>query len=222
MLVEKPARVEPSHVVLESPSFSPIGTLLRALQTLCFVPVTCAVLLYHHPRPEEVAFHLYLIPSDCSVRKVALGARKPGPGRAVGSPESPRGGPAGVRVGPVGAEPRGAQATPCPCARPCGCPCPPGLILCGLLPGVHGRQGSVPGTASCPLPRLPRGGPGSHPDTAEALSRTVCVAVHGVGGGGLRKHPLGRFRPHSAGQNLPAARQTPPRPLTALPAPRRP
>ena len=72
LLVKKPGRVEPSHVVLENPSFSPIGILLRTLHAaLHFVPVTCTVLLYPNPRPEEVVFHLYLIPSDCSVRKVA-------------------------------------------------------------------------------------------------------------------------------------------------------
>ncbi|XP_029783835.1 NACHT, LRR and PYD domains-containing protein 1 isoform X2 [Suricata suricatta] len=70
MLLEKPAQVEPAHVVLENPSFSPIGVLLRALQAaLGLMPVTCSVLLYHHPCPDEVAFHLYLIPSDGSIRK---------------------------------------------------------------------------------------------------------------------------------------------------------
>lgn len=72
ILVKEPGRVEPSHVVLENPSFSPIGVLLRTLHAaLCFVPATCTVLLCPHPRPEEVVFHLYLIPSDCSVREVA-------------------------------------------------------------------------------------------------------------------------------------------------------
>ncbi|XP_038521110.1 NACHT, LRR and PYD domains-containing protein 1 isoform X2 [Canis lupus familiaris] len=72
MLVETPARVEADHVVLENPSFSPIGVLLRTIHAaLRFLPVTCVVLLYHHLRPGEVAFHLYLIPSDYSIRKVA-------------------------------------------------------------------------------------------------------------------------------------------------------
>uniref|UniRef100_A0A8C0KUX4 NLR family pyrin domain containing 1 n=1 Tax=Canis lupus dingo TaxID=286419 RepID=A0A8C0KUX4_CANLU len=70
MLVETPARVEADHVVLENPSFSPIGVLLRTIHAaLRFLPVTCVVLLYHHLRPGEVAFHLYLIPSDYSIRK---------------------------------------------------------------------------------------------------------------------------------------------------------
>ncbi|XP_041628594.1 NACHT, LRR and PYD domains-containing protein 1 isoform X4 [Vulpes lagopus] len=70
MLVETPARVEADHVVLENPSFSPIGVLLRTIHAaLRFLPVTSVVLLYHHLRPGEVAFHLYLIPSDYSIRK---------------------------------------------------------------------------------------------------------------------------------------------------------
>ncbi|VFV28885.1 lrr and pyd, partial [Lynx pardinus] len=70
ILVKKPGRVEPSHVVLGNPSFSPMGILLRTLHAaLRFVPLTCTVLLYPNPRPEEVVFHPYLIPSDCSVRK---------------------------------------------------------------------------------------------------------------------------------------------------------
>lgn len=104
MLVEKPARVEASHAVLENPSFSPVGVLLRTLQAaLRFVPVTCSVLLYHHPRPGEVAFHVYLVPSDCSVPKVALGARRPGPGGLWATQRVPRWaswGPGGARGHP--------------------------------------------------------------------------------------------------------------------------
>ncbi|XP_006863542.1 PREDICTED: NACHT, LRR and PYD domains-containing protein 1 [Chrysochloris asiatica] len=70
MLLEKPARVEPSSTVLENPSFSPMGVLFRMIHTaLRFIPITSTVLLYHHRHPEEVTFHLYLIPSDCSIRK---------------------------------------------------------------------------------------------------------------------------------------------------------
>ncbi|XP_045840664.1 NACHT, LRR and PYD domains-containing protein 1-like isoform X2 [Meles meles] len=70
MLLEKPTRVELYHVVLEDPSFSPIGVLLRTIHAaLRFLPVTSMVLLYHHARPDETVFHLYLIPSDCCVRK---------------------------------------------------------------------------------------------------------------------------------------------------------
>ncbi|XP_047563582.1 NACHT, LRR and PYD domains-containing protein 1 isoform X1 [Lutra lutra] len=70
MLLEKPTRVELYHVVLEDPSFSPIGVFLRTIHAaLRFLPVTSMVLLYHHTRLDETVFHLYLIPSDCCVRK---------------------------------------------------------------------------------------------------------------------------------------------------------
>ncbi|EHH24424.1 Death effector filament-forming ced-4-like apoptosis protein [Macaca mulatta] len=70
MLLEKPARVELHHIVLENPSFSPLGVLLKVIHsTLRFFPINSLVLLYHRLHPEEVTFHLYLIPSDCSIRK---------------------------------------------------------------------------------------------------------------------------------------------------------
>ncbi|XP_059237108.1 NACHT, LRR and PYD domains-containing protein 1 isoform X1 [Mustela nigripes] len=70
MLLEKPNRVELYHVVLEDPSFSPLGVFLRTIHAaLRFLPITSMVLLYHHTRPDETVFHLYLIPSDCCVRK---------------------------------------------------------------------------------------------------------------------------------------------------------
>ncbi|XP_037679086.1 NACHT, LRR and PYD domains-containing protein 1-like isoform X2 [Choloepus didactylus] len=69
MLLEKPARVEPSYIILESPSFSPMGVLLRVIHAALRIPITSTVLLYHQPRPEEVSFHLYLIPSDCTIQK---------------------------------------------------------------------------------------------------------------------------------------------------------
>ncbi|XP_075415705.1 NACHT, LRR and PYD domains-containing protein 1 [Tenrec ecaudatus] len=70
MLLEKPASVEASYVVLENPSFSAMGVLLRVIHTaLRFIPIISTVLLYHHHHPEEVTVHLYLIPSDCSIRK---------------------------------------------------------------------------------------------------------------------------------------------------------
>ncbi|XP_037665898.1 NACHT, LRR and PYD domains-containing protein 1-like isoform X2 [Choloepus didactylus] len=69
MLLEKPARVEPSYIILESPSFSPMGVLLRVIHAALRIPITSTVLLYHHPHPEEVSFHLYLIPSDCTIQK---------------------------------------------------------------------------------------------------------------------------------------------------------
>ncbi|KAF4012265.1 hypothetical protein G4228_003552 [Cervus hanglu yarkandensis] len=70
MLLEKPARVTPCYATLENPSFSPMGVLLRMVHTaLRFIPITSTVLLYHYLQPEEVTFHLYLIPSDCSIQK---------------------------------------------------------------------------------------------------------------------------------------------------------
>ncbi|KAF5911758.1 hypothetical protein HPG69_015736 [Diceros bicornis minor] len=70
MILEKPARVEPCYTVLENPSFSPMGVLLRVIHAaLRFIPVTSTVLLYYHLHPEGVTFHLYLIPSDYSIRK---------------------------------------------------------------------------------------------------------------------------------------------------------
>nr|XP_055112950.1 NACHT, LRR and PYD domains-containing protein 1 isoform X2 [Symphalangus syndactylus] len=70
MLLEKPARVELHHIVLENPSFSPLGVLLKMIHNaLHFLPITSMVLLYHRLHPEEITFHLYLIPSDCSIRK---------------------------------------------------------------------------------------------------------------------------------------------------------
>ena len=83
MLLEKPARAAPYYTILENPSFSPVGVLLRVVHAaLRFIPTSSTVLLSHHLHPEEVTFHLYLIPSDCSVPKVAVGARKVGPGWA--------------------------------------------------------------------------------------------------------------------------------------------
>uniref|UniRef100_A0A8D2JI06 NLR family pyrin domain containing 1 n=1 Tax=Sciurus vulgaris TaxID=55149 RepID=A0A8D2JI06_SCIVU len=71
MFLEKPARVEPHYAVLENPSFSPMGILLRMIPTaLCFIPITSTTLLYHQLHPKEItSFHLYLIPSDCSIQK---------------------------------------------------------------------------------------------------------------------------------------------------------
>uniref|UniRef100_A0A2K6TBP0 NLR family pyrin domain containing 1 n=1 Tax=Saimiri boliviensis boliviensis TaxID=39432 RepID=A0A2K6TBP0_SAIBB len=80
MLLEKPAKVELHHIVLEDPSFSPMGVLLRVIHNaLRIFPITSMVLLYHRIHPEEVTFHLYLIPSDGSIRKeLELCYRSPG------------------------------------------------------------------------------------------------------------------------------------------------
>ncbi|KAB0406268.1 hypothetical protein E2I00_014313 [Balaenoptera physalus] len=87
MLLEKPARVTPYYTVLENPSFSPVGVLLRVVHAaLRLIPTSSTVLLYHHLHPEEVTFHLYLIPSDCAIPKVAVRARK---GGISGTPDIP-------------------------------------------------------------------------------------------------------------------------------------
>ncbi|XP_069857805.1 NACHT, LRR and PYD domains-containing protein 1-like isoform X2 [Dipodomys merriami] len=70
MLLEKPARVEPHCAVLENPSFSPIGVLLRMIPgARHFIPIICTTLLYYYLSPDEVTLHLYLIPCDCSIQK---------------------------------------------------------------------------------------------------------------------------------------------------------
>ncbi|XP_013377617.1 PREDICTED: NACHT, LRR and PYD domains-containing protein 1-like isoform X2 [Chinchilla lanigera] len=70
MLLDKPDRVEPHHTILENPTFSPMGVLLKIIPgARRFFRVTCTTLLYHHIHAEEVKFHLYLIPSDCTIRQ---------------------------------------------------------------------------------------------------------------------------------------------------------
>ncbi|XP_076987407.1 caspase recruitment domain-containing protein 8-like isoform X2 [Tamandua tetradactyla] len=70
LVLEQPAWVEPFHGVLENPSFSLMGLLLRiASGTRLSVPITSTTLVYHHSHPEESKFHLYLIPSDSVLRK---------------------------------------------------------------------------------------------------------------------------------------------------------
>ncbi|XP_054545175.1 caspase recruitment domain-containing protein 8 isoform X2 [Talpa occidentalis] len=70
MLLEEPARVEACYTVLENPSFSPMGVLLRIFPIARnFISINSIVMLYHHLRPNEINFHLYLIPNDCTIRK---------------------------------------------------------------------------------------------------------------------------------------------------------
>ncbi|XP_036195631.1 NACHT, LRR and PYD domains-containing protein 1-like [Myotis myotis] len=69
IFMEKPARVEPHYIVLENPSFSPIGILLRMIQTALCIRVIANVLLYYRLQSKEINFHLYLIPSDCTIQK---------------------------------------------------------------------------------------------------------------------------------------------------------
>ncbi|XP_008065260.1 caspase recruitment domain-containing protein 8-like [Carlito syrichta] len=70
MILEQPAWVEPFYAVLENPSFSLMGILLRiAKGTRLSVPITCTTLIYYHPHPEDIKFHLYLVPSDVFLTK---------------------------------------------------------------------------------------------------------------------------------------------------------
>lgn len=73
MTLEKPAKVEQHYVVLENPSFSLIGVLLRMIPAAQpFIPITSTTLLYRSYHAKEVTVHLYLIPNDCAIRKVIL------------------------------------------------------------------------------------------------------------------------------------------------------
>nr|AGH68333.1 NLR family, pyrin domain containing 1a [Mus musculus] len=70
MVLETPARVEQHYAVLENPSFSPMGILLRMIPAVGhFIPITSTTLIYYHLYLEDVTFHLYLVPNDCSIRK---------------------------------------------------------------------------------------------------------------------------------------------------------
>ncbi|XP_072872326.1 caspase recruitment domain-containing protein 8 isoform X1 [Chlorocebus sabaeus] len=71
MVLEQPSRVEPFYAVLENPSFSLMGILLRiARGTRLSIPITSNTLLYFHPHPEDIKFHLYLVPSDALLTKM--------------------------------------------------------------------------------------------------------------------------------------------------------
>ncbi|XP_059126646.1 NACHT, LRR and PYD domains-containing protein 1a-like [Peromyscus eremicus] len=70
MVLETPARVEQHHTILENPSFSPMGILLRMIPAVRhFIPITSITLIYYHLNLKEVTLHLYLIPNDCTIRK---------------------------------------------------------------------------------------------------------------------------------------------------------
>ncbi|OBS72361.1 hypothetical protein A6R68_13062, partial [Neotoma lepida] len=73
MVLEMPARVEQHYTILENPSFSPMGVLLRMIPAVgLLIPVTSIALIYYRLNLEEVTLHLYLIPNDCTIRKVTL------------------------------------------------------------------------------------------------------------------------------------------------------
>uniref|UniRef100_A0A7N9CIK6 Caspase recruitment domain-containing protein 8 n=1 Tax=Macaca fascicularis TaxID=9541 RepID=A0A7N9CIK6_MACFA len=80
MVLEQPSRVEPFYAVLDNPSFSLMGILLRiARGTRLSIPITSNTLLYFHPHPEDIKFHLYLVPSDALLTKeLKLSYRSPG------------------------------------------------------------------------------------------------------------------------------------------------
>lgn len=81
MVLETPARVEQYYTILENPSFSPVGVLLRFYLTIrSLVPITPITLIYYHINVKKVTLHLYLVPNDCTVRKVTLMTTKEGPG----------------------------------------------------------------------------------------------------------------------------------------------
>ncbi|GAB1296382.1 NACHT, LRR and PYD domains-containing protein 1a [Apodemus speciosus] len=70
MVLETPARVEQHYAVLENPSFSPMGVLLRLIPAVGhFIPITSITLIYYHLYLKDVTFHLYLVPNDCTIRK---------------------------------------------------------------------------------------------------------------------------------------------------------
>nr|XP_048304565.1 NACHT, LRR and PYD domains-containing protein 1a-like isoform X1 [Myodes glareolus] len=70
MVLETPARVEQHCIILENPSFSPMGILLRIMPAVRhFIPITSVTLIYYYLNLKEVTLHLYLIPNDCTIRK---------------------------------------------------------------------------------------------------------------------------------------------------------
>ncbi|KAL1780009.1 NACHT, LRR and PYD domains-containing protein 1a-like [Sigmodon hispidus] len=70
LVLETPAKVERYCTVLENPSFSPMGVLLRMIPAVRhFIPISSITLIYYHVSFEEVTLHLYLIPNDCTIRK---------------------------------------------------------------------------------------------------------------------------------------------------------
>ncbi|GAB1296385.1 NACHT, LRR and PYD domains-containing protein 1a [Apodemus speciosus] len=70
MVLEMPDRVKHHYTVLKTPSFSPMGVVLRIIPAARrFIPITCITLIYYHLHLEEVTLHLYLVPNDCTIQK---------------------------------------------------------------------------------------------------------------------------------------------------------
>ncbi|OBS72362.1 hypothetical protein A6R68_13063 [Neotoma lepida] len=70
MVLETPAWVEQGYMLLENPSFSPMGVLLIMKSAVGhFIPITSITLIYYYFNLQEVTLHLYLIPDDCTIQK---------------------------------------------------------------------------------------------------------------------------------------------------------
>ncbi|XP_053120277.1 caspase recruitment domain-containing protein 8-like [Hemicordylus capensis] len=70
MSLEKPDSVEPTHVVLKNPTFSPRGVIFRVLSSLIKkIRVHAEALVYQAPA-TSLKLRLYLLPNDSSLRKV--------------------------------------------------------------------------------------------------------------------------------------------------------
>nr|XP_048304586.1 NACHT, LRR and PYD domains-containing protein 1a-like isoform X2 [Myodes glareolus] len=70
VVLEVPARVEQCYTVLESPTFSPVGVLLKSMLAVRhFIPISSVTLIYYYLNLKDVTLHLYLIPDDCTIRK---------------------------------------------------------------------------------------------------------------------------------------------------------
>ncbi|KAL1780213.1 NACHT, LRR and PYD domains-containing protein 1a-like [Sigmodon hispidus] len=70
IVLETPARVGQHYVVLENPSFSPVGVVMKMTPAMrrstLITPIT---LIYYHLNLKDVTLHLYLVPNDCTIRK---------------------------------------------------------------------------------------------------------------------------------------------------------
>ncbi|KAM7333752.1 hypothetical protein ACRRTK_007072 [Alexandromys fortis] len=70
VVLEVPARVEQCYTVLENPSFSPIGVLLRIMSAVGhLIPITSVTLIYYYLNLQDVTLHLYLIPNAEAIQK---------------------------------------------------------------------------------------------------------------------------------------------------------
>lgn len=67
-VVEKPAEVTPTHVMLLEPDFSPRGVLMKMGFPVRF---QCRVLIFKTYK-EFLTLHVYLIPRDTALKEVIL------------------------------------------------------------------------------------------------------------------------------------------------------